>query len=283
MKDLLLETLKLLAPLSVATIVFAQGLGIAPRQVLDMFQGRLGLMTRILVAVLVLVPVAALAILVVFQADLALATGLAILVSCPPAPLMVSNAPKKGASAALMARLHLALSALAFVSVPAVLYALSIPLGFTAGVDLGAMGWTLTRTNLLPLALGLTVRGMAPAIADRLAPTLARVGTIGILVVVMVALARFYPALLHMSAWSYLVIVLVSATALAIGQLAGPDDPHERTALAIECGVRHPSLAIAIGTANFGAARTLPVLFPCALVFMAIATVYMSVRRRAIT
>jgi BASS family bile acid:Na+ symporter len=282
MKDILLETLKLVAPLSVACIVFAQGLGIAPSLVLELFKGRLGLMLRILVAVLVLVPAAALAIILGLGPDPAVAIGLAILVSCPPAPLMAANAPKKGASAALMARLHLALSALAFVTVPAVLYVLAIPLGFKADVDLGAMGWTLARTNVLPLALGLTVRGLAPAVADRLAPILAKAGTMGILIVVLFALAKFYPALLNMAAWSYLVVALVSVTALAIGQLAGPDDPHERTALAVECGVRHPSLAIAIGTANFGAAQTLPVLFPCALVFMVLATVYLSVRRKAI-
>jgi len=271
------DLLKLLAPLSVACIVFAQGLSIAPSLVLDVFKGRLGLMLRILVAVLVVVPAAALAIILGLHPDPALAVGLAILVSCPPAPLMVANAPKKGAaSAALMARLHLVLSVLAFVTVPAVLYVLSIALGFKADVDLGAMGWTLARTNILPLALGLAVRGAAPAVADRLAPILAKAGTIGILVVVAVALAKFYPALLHTDLRSYLIIALVSGAALAIGHFAASDDPHERTALAIECGVRHPGLAIAIATANFGAERTLPVLFPCVFAFIAIATVYLS-------
>jgi BASS family bile acid:Na+ symporter len=278
----MVDILKIVAPLSVACLVFAQGLSIAPSLVLDLFKGRLGLMLRIVVAVVVLVPAAALAILFGFQPDRAVAIGLAILVACPPAPLMVANAPKKGASAPFMARLHLCLSALAFVTVPAVLYALSIPLDFKADVDLAAMGWTLARTNLLPLALGLTVRGVTPALADRFAPILAKAGTMGIVVVVVVALAKFYPALLNMAAWSYLVVALVSVTALAIGQFAGPDDPHERTALAIECGVRHPALAIAIGTANFGSERALPVLVPCAITFMAIATVYMFVRRNAL-
>jgi BASS family bile acid:Na+ symporter len=281
MKDIIVDILEIVAPLSVACIVFAQGLGIAPSLVLGLFKGRLGLMMRILVAVLVLVPAAALAILVGLHPDPALAIGLAILVSCPPAPLMVTNAPKKGASAGFMARLHLALSALAFVTVPAVLYVVSIPLGFEADVDLGAMGWTLARTNLIPLALGLTVRGLAPAIADRLAPILGKVGKMGILVVVLVVLAKFYPALLNMDPWSYLIIALVCVAALAIGHFAGPDDPRERTALAVECGVRHPGLAIAIATANFGAERTLPVLVPCVIAFMVIATVYLSLRGRA--
>jgi hypothetical protein len=70
--------------------------------------------------------------------------------------------------------------------------------------------------------------------------------------------------------------------ALAIGHFAGSDDPHERMGLAIECGVRHPALAIMIGSANFGSERALPVLVPCVITFMAIATVYMSVRRNAL-
>jgi BASS family bile acid:Na+ symporter len=142
------------------------------------------------------------------------------------------------------------------------------------------MAWTLARTNLGPLALGLAVRGFAPATAERLGPILGKAGRIGIAVVVLFALARFYPALLNMDRWSYLVIALVSIAALAIGHFAGPDDPRERTGLAVECGVRHPALAIAIATANFGAERTLPVLVPCVIAFIAIAMGYLTLRQR---
>jgi BASS family bile acid:Na+ symporter len=282
MKDVLIETLKVIAPLSVASIVLAQGLRIAPSLVLDLFRERLWLLLRILIAVLVLVPAAALAILLGFHAAQALAVGLAILVACPPAPLMVSSAPNKGASAPFMAKLHLLLSALAFVTVPAVVYVLSGALGVKARVDRGAMVWTLARTNLGPLALGLAVRGFAPAVADRVGPILDKAGKIGIAVVVLFALATFYPALLNMDPWSYLIIGLVSIAALAIGHAAGPEDPNERTALAVECGVRHPALAIAIATANFGAERTLPVLFPCVIAFMAIAMLYLALRQRTL-
>jgi BASS family bile acid:Na+ symporter len=193
---------------------------------------------------------------------------------------MVSSAPGKGASAPFMAKLHLLLSALAFVTVPAVLYVFSSALGIKAGVDRAAMFWTLARTNLGPLALGLVVRGFAPTIANRVGPTLGKVGMGGITVVVLFALAKFYPALLNMEPWSYLIISLVSIAALAIGHVAGPEDPHERTGLAVECGVRHPALAIAIASANFGAERTLPVLFPCVITFMALAMVYLTLRQR---
>ena len=89
---------------------------------------------------------------------------------------MFANAPKKGASAEFIAGLHLGLSALAFLTVPAILQVLSGALGFTAEVNLRTMGWTLARTILIPIGLGLLVRGVFPAVADRLAPIVGRSG-----------------------------------------------------------------------------------------------------------
>jgi len=276
-KDFIIDLLKLVPPIAVACVVFGQGLSIPPSHVLSLFKDRPWVMLRILAAVLVLVPAAALAILLGLRPDPALATGLAILVACPPAPLMVANAPKKGASAPLMARLHLVFSALAIVTVPAVLSVLSGPLGFQPEVHRGSMLWTLTRTNLLPLALGLTVRGLAPAAADRFGPGIGKAGMMGIVLVVVLVLAKFYSTLLNMPAWSYLTIALVSVAALAIGYVAGPEDPHEKAGLAVECAVRHPGLAIAIASATLTPATALPVMVPCALTFMVIATIYLSV------
>jgi BASS family bile acid:Na+ symporter len=212
------------------------------------------------------------------------AVGLAILVSCPPAPLMLSAAPKKGrASAAFMAGLHLSLALLAFFTVPLLLSLFAIPLGFSAGVDRGAMSWTLARTILLPLGLGLLVRALFTQIDDRVALVLAKIGNLGLILVVLVALAGLFPTLMAMAPWSYFVAATVSVTALAIGHLLGPADPHEKTTLAVECGVRHPALALSIATMNFGAPKALPVLVPCVLTFIVIASIYMSIRRKSLT
>jgi len=58
-----------------------------------------------------------------------------------------------------------------------------------------------------------------------------------------------------MDAYSYLVIVLVSATALAIGHWLGATEPSETTFVAVECGVRHPVMALTIGIGNFSGQR----------------------------
>jgi len=277
MKEIVVHALKIVAPFSVAFIVFAQGLSTDPGRVLDLFEHRPWLLLRVLLAVLGLVPAAALAILLGLHPVSGIAIGLAILVSCPPAPLMVSTASSKGASAAFMVSLHFGLSALAFVTVPAILYVLSSALGFEADIDLGKMAWTLARTNLLPLGFGLIVRHLFPAAADRLAPVLGKAGKAGVLVVVLFLLVSLYPALLNIDTWSYFTIALVSVSALTIGHFAGPDDPRERAGLAIECGVRHPALAIAIASATLSPSTALLVIFPCVLTLAVIALVYLAV------
>jgi BASS family bile acid:Na+ symporter len=274
--------LRIVAPMSVALVVFSQGLGVSLSQVTAYWQERPGVMVRALVAALVIVPAAALAAIFLLKPSAGVAIGVAILVSCPPAPLMVSSAPRKGgASAPFMVCLHLSLAALALLTVPIALYLLSIAFDFNGEVNLGAMAWILAKTILLPVGFGLAVRAVAPAFADRAAPVLAKAGLIGVLIVVLIVLAGAYRSLLNMDWWSYLVIAIVSVTSLAIGHLLGPRDAAEKTALAIECGVRHPALALTIGAANFGAQRALPVLIPCVLTFIAIALVYMALRARS--
>jgi BASS family bile acid:Na+ symporter len=279
MKDIILEILKIVAPVSVALIVFSQGLGIAPGRVAAYFREQPGLMLRSLLATLVLVPLAAIGLILLLKPSPSVAIGLAILVACPPAPLMLKAATKKGGgSAEFMASLHLSLALLAFVTVPAMLYMLSMLLNFKSQVDLGVMAWILARTILIPVALGLAIRGLFPSAADRLAPVIGKIGTVGIIVVAVAAIAALYPALLNMDAWSYFVIAVVSLAGLTIGHFFGPADASEKTVLAVECGVRHPVLALTIAASNYSPQQALPVMAPCIIIFILIAMIYMTWR-----
>ena len=281
MRDLIVDVLKIIAPLSVALIVFAEALGIAPSAVADFFKRQPALMLRSLVVALVLVPAAALALVLLLGPAPAVAIGLAILVACPPAPMMIKAAPTMGGGdAAFLASLHLSLAALAVVTVPLALKLLSVPLGFNASVDIPSLLWILARTILIPIGLGLAVRVLFPAWAEAFGAGLAKAGTAGVLVVVVFALAALYPALLNMDARSYGVIAACSAAALAIGHVLGPQDPKQKTILAVECAVRHPALALTIAATNFTPQQALPVLLPCVITFTLVAMVYLFVRGR---
>ena len=283
MRDLIVDALKIIAPLSVALIVFAQTLGIAPSRVAAVFRDSPGVIARSAAAALIVVPAAALGLIVAFDPAPAVAIGLAILVACPPAPLMIKSAPKMGGGdAAFMASLHLVLAALAIVTVPAVLHVLAIPLEFTAAVDLPSLLWTVGKSILIPIGAGLAVRALAPKWADAFAATLDKVGTLGLLVVVVVALAALYDVLLRMDAASYAVIAAVVVAALAIGHwMIGREHAEKRTILAVECAVRHPGLALAIGSTSFTPQQALPVLLPCILTSIVIATAYLVWRGRS--
>jgi len=281
-KELVITTLKIIAPISVALIVFAQGLKISPGRVGDYFKDRPWLILRSLVAVLILVPVVALAIILLLKPAPEVAVALAILVACPPAPMMLKGAPNIGqGDANFMALLHLSLAALAFITVPICLYLIAIPLGFQVDVDLLSMAMILGRTILIPIGLGMAICSFFPGFAGTMGPKLDKAGGIGLVVVVLFALVSFFPALLKMDPWSYLVMVVVCVAALAIGHGLGPRDPHERTSLAVESAVRHPALAIMIAASNFTPERALPVLVPCILAFIVVVIMYLLWRRRS--
>jgi BASS family bile acid:Na+ symporter len=281
LRDLIIEALRIVAPLSVALIMFAEALKIVPSSVVAVFRDRPAVMVRSLIAALILVPAAALALVLVLDPAPAVAVGIAILAACPPAPLMLKTASKLGrGDATFMAALHLSLAALAVITVPAVLHVLAIPLGFSADVDAATLLSILAQTILLPIGLGLAVRALFPAWAGRLGPRLGLVGTAGLAVVVLALSTALFPALLRMDAWSYVVIASVSVAALAIGHGLGPQSDAQKTILAVECAVRHPGLAVAIGTINFTAQQALPVLLPCILTFMVVATIYLYWRGR---
>jgi len=282
MKELFITILKIAMPLSVVLIVFAQGLKISASEVVNYFKERPWLILRSLVAVLVLVPAAALGIILLLNPAREVAIGLAILVACPPAPMMIKLTPKLGkGSSAYMASLHLVLAVLALITVPGVLYLISIPLGFHAEVNLLAMTWILSRTILIPICVGLTVRSFFPQFADRHGQKFGMAGSIGLLVVILLAAAKLFPLMLQIKPGSYLVIVSVCITGLAIGHWFGSRDPHERTTLAVESAVRHPALALAIGAMNFTPEKALPVLVPCVLVFIVVAAVYLVGRKKS--
>jgi predicted Na+-dependent transporter len=281
LRDQIIEILKIVAPLSVALIVFAEALGISPSGVLAFLRDRPAVVLRSLFAALIVVPAAALALILVLKPAPAVAIGLAILVACPPAPLMLKAATKKGGDPEFIATLHLSLALLAVLTVPAVLHGLAGPLGFSAGVNSAVLLSILAKTILLPLGLGLAIHALLPAWADRAAPLLGKIGSIGLLLVVIAIAGVLYRALLSMDIWSYGVIAAVAVAALAIGHLMiGAQYGEKRTVLAVECAVRHPGLAIAIGTTNFTAQETLPVLVPCIVTFMVIANVYLFLRAR---
>lgn len=280
MKELILGIVKIGLPLSIAVSVFAQGLSIAPSR-LAFLKERPWLMLRSLAVVLVLVPMAALGIILWLEPSPAVAVGLAILAACPPAPMLLVKVPTKGGSLAYVASLHLSLALLALLTVPSTLFLLSAALGFQAEVGVLAVARVVGQTILLPVCLGIAIRAVVPKVAGAIGPILAKVGGAALPVFALFVVVGTFGHLMRMGAWSYLVMALVVAVSVAIGHWLGPRDAEEQTTLAMEGASRHPGLAMTIAALNFDPQKALPVLVPYLVVSMVVTTIYLQWRRRS--
>ena len=280
-KETILEIVKIGFPLSVIASMFAQGLGIVSTDLL-VFKQRPVLMLRSLLAVLVLVPLAALGIVLLLNPERPVAIGMAILVASPAAPMMLVKVSKKGGKLAYMACLHLSLALLAILTVPITLHLFSMAFGFHAEVSAIAVSKVVGMTIRVPVCLGILTRHFFARVAEMLAPPLGKVAGIVLFVLGLSVVAMAYGALLKMGLWSYFVMAVVIAGSIAIGHRLGPQDPEERTALAMESAARHPGLAMTIAALNFSPEKALPVLIPYLIVFTLVTTIYLTWRIRSV-
>jgi BASS family bile acid:Na+ symporter len=247
---------------------------------LAIFKDRPLVMLRSIFVVLVLVPIAALAIILVFKPSPRTVVGLSILAASPAAPFQLRNIYKKGGSLMYLGALHLSLALLAIITVPVVLDLLSEALGFHAEVSVFQVGKTVGETLLLPVVVGMVCGAIFPKVADRIDPTLGKIAEIGLYVMVILILIKTSSLLLKMDAWSYVVMTIFIIVNFGLGHVLGPCDPQERTTLAMESGARNFGLAMTIGVLNFSAERALPVLIPYIILFVIISTLYLKWRAR---
>jgi BASS family bile acid:Na+ symporter len=283
MKEILLDIIKIGLPLSLMGIMFAQGLKLAPGPQLAFFREHTLLMLRSFVAVLVLVPLAALAIILLLKPSPAIVIGLAILAASPAAPFQLLNIAKKGGSLVYLGTLHLSLALLAIITVPAVLYLLSQALGFQAEVGAFQVAKTVGQTIFLPVILGIVVRSFFPKAADKIGPALGKVAEMVLYVLALPILVKTSELLLKMDLWSYVVMAIFIIANLAIGHALGPREAQARTTLAMESGARNFGLAVTIGALNFSQGKALSVFIPYIILFVVISTIYLKWRKNATT
>jgi len=277
---MLANIIKTCLPLSLMAVMFTQGLALKPGELLAIFKDRPLVMLRSIFVVLVLVPIAALAIILLFKPSPATGVGLAILAASPAAPFQLRNIYKKGGSLVYLGALHLSLALLAIITVPVVLDLLSKALGFHAEVSVFQVGKTVAETLLLPVAVGIVCGAVFPKVADRIDPTLGKIAEIGLYVMVILVLIKTSSLLLKMDVWSYVVMTIFIIVNFGLGHVLGPRDAQERTTLAMESGARNFGLALNIGVLNFSSERALPVLIPYIILFAIISTLYLKWRAR---
>ena len=265
--------------IAVLCLMFSAGLRMAPSH-LVYFRDKPALLFRSLLAVIVLVPVAALLIVFLLHPSDKAAVGLAILASSPAASLMLLRASKTSGRLDFIASLHFSLALLSIITTPVTLALMSKALGFSAGVDAAEIAKLVLKIIILPVGLGLLLRARFSVAADRIVVPLSRFGWIVLVLMILLILPLTIRFIFEMEISSYIAIIAFLVSALAIGHFSVPEESGERTALALESAGRNPGFALVIAQLNFTPDKAVPFLIPYLIVFMALSAAYIIWRKR---
>jgi bile acid:Na+ symporter, BASS family len=247
--------LQVLIPLalkiSVLLSVFAIGLRADARDAFYLFR-RPAELARALLAMNVVMPLLAIGLVIIFHVNPAVKIALVALSVSPIPPLLPRRMVKAGGTTSYVGGLLVAVSLLAIIFVPLAMQLIGRfshePLQMTAS----SVAKLVIIAALLPIALGLMVRRLAPAVAGKIAKPIAVAAGLVLLLCVAAILYVAAPAV-----WSLVgnatiaVLGVFVVVGLVVGYLLGGPERENRTALAIATSSRHPGIAIAIAQTNF--------------------------------
>lgn len=239
-------------PLALAIIMFSLGLGLTLDDFRRVFVAPkafgIGALSQIVV-----LPVVAYAVVLLFRLPAELAVGLMILSFCPGG--VTSNILTK------FARGDLALS-ISLTGVVSLVSVVTVPLlvAFTADHFMGVEAPPVNVTSLavamfaitaLPVVLGMVVRHFAPGLTGWIETFVERLAVILFVIVVVGALAANWTLFVDNLAVLGPAVVVLNAALLAIGlglaRLFALDG-KQATAISIETGIQNATLGIAVGS-----------------------------------
>ena len=275
-------TTEILLPMALFAIMFTLGLGLGladfrriatqPRDVL------VGLASQI-----ILLPAVAFAIAVAWAPAPALAVGLMIIAAAPGGVTSNLLTRYAGGDVALSVTLTAITSLAAMVTVPLVVFlALGhfVGAGATAEMSMSGIALRMFGIVVVPVVLGMALRGARPALAARWLPAAEAVSGVLFALVLAAAIWAERANIATYFAAAGLATLALNLAMMAIAfwgtALMGCARP-QRIALCLECGLQNGTLAIAVVAAlGLDAAYAVPaaiyslMMFATALVFVAL-------------
>lgn len=274
-----MTALKIIVTAALFAVVFAEGTRIELRDFRVLYQRPAGFLRGIL-AVIVVVPVIALAVVRLVRPSFPVVVALALLSAAPLAPLVLRRTTNSGEDFRVAATMHIALATLSVVSTPLAIGLLAPRLGFAAVAPPAAIAAAVAKTVLVPFALGVLFRTFARRAADRSRSILGG-GGLAIIAAVVVAIAfKGRGLFLGFGVRDYLAMALFCTLTLCTGHVLAARE-RERTTFALESAGRNPGLALLIATMTFGHVAG-AVLLPYLVVFALTSSIYVHMRKRAV-
>lgn len=273
------QLLTFVAAATVFCVMFDLGLGIVPGEFRWVFRHP-GLLARGLVAVLVAVPLLALALVRAFDLPRGVEIGIVLMAISPGAPVALRRSLGAGGHRAFAPALQMLVATLATVSMPLSIAALNHLYSGRASVDPHDVARQVFVAQLLPLGLGIALNALAPRVVARVEPILRRLATSLLVLLLVLVLIDIAPLLVETKTGAAGAIVAITLLAAGVGHLLGGPDPATRTAVAVCAAARNPGLALLVATLNAAPVGVVATIFAY-LVFSALTLIpYVAWSRR---
>jgi BASS family bile acid:Na+ symporter len=265
--------------IAIAAMTVATGLA-TTKDDLGYLLRRPGLLARSLIATIVVAPLVAIGLCLAIPVGQATAIAVIAAALAPGLPSIPRTGASIGGNAAFACGLMVVTSVLGVVTVPIWLWVIGRITGIAPATTPLAIARTLAVGILIPLAVGLAVRWLAPTIARRI---VGPVGTIAVSLLPGLALVLLIVGAeaIGQLGWAALaVMVIAPVIALAVGHALGGPDPRDRTVLAISNATRFPALAALIATTSYPHAQAIPAVIAYLIVALLISLPYELWRKR---
>ena len=213
-----------------------------------------------LLSVDLLWPIVAMAIVLMMPISNPARIALALIVSCPGAPLTTRRVEQATGSVTYGASLQLTVSLLAVLTVPltlSIVFSLLPPNIFPSP---GLIARQVATVQFIPICLGLIIRRYVPKLGERLARPSVKLGNILFWVMVAILLTQVFNVILLLNPVLVATIVLMAGIGLAIGHYLGGPDLESRKSLAIGTIARNAGLAIYLANIDFSELNLLPTI-----------------------
>ncbi len=276
------ELVLLVIKASIVTIVFALGLNARPSDLTYLFRHP-ALMAKSLLAMIVIMPVAAVLLIKGMGLHGPVAILLVTLSLAPVPPILPRKQIKTGGDSAYAIGLLATVGLVSIVWIPLALELIQRLSGVPLDMPAAKVAPVVAMTVLGPLAAGILVAALVPGPAGKAQPWVAKLGMLLLVVGALAILVSQWKGMAHLVGNGTLIAFIAFVfIGQAVGHLLGGPDPNDRTVLAMAASSRHPGIAFAIAHLNFPHEKALVAAVLLFLVVNMIASIpYMTWRKKA--
>jgi BASS family bile acid:Na+ symporter len=243
---------------------------------------RPGLLTRSVVAVLVVMPMLAVVFVKVFDLRTTVEVVLVALALSPVPPLLPRKEKKAGGLPSFGLGLMLVLAVAAIAVIPLSAAVLDHVFDRPIAMEPGAIARIVVTMVLVPLLAGMMLRKLAPRIAEWLDTSVRWIANGLLLIGVTLLLIGTWQAIWAATGGgAVLAIIAFVAVGLLVGHLMGGPQSEHSTVLALSTACRHPAIALAIASSNYPDERFGGTIILYVLVSAVAGLPYVAWRRRA--